>query len=242
MWTCPVCDTESRTLICPNCDFDSSRNYEQHPTLQRPAILPDAISLLREQRNAPAAPSVSGTLAAIRSQGWEPHVLSAVEKILNAAAEGNLTEQHRVEIFLDVTDADYSPPKKETILYSPEPIQLSSFCKVCGVVNSRGTIYCSGCGSKIDEPAPKAIISRSEVHRPQSSSPLPLSKFCDHCGCNIPSGSIYCPGCSAKVNDASPAADVGRQPQKLSTKRCDRCGMIIPTGFTHCVVCRTKSK
>ena len=29
---CPVCDKNSRSMLCPNCGFDSSKNYGKHPT------------------------------------------------------------------------------------------------------------------------------------------------------------------------------------------------------------------
>lgn len=198
MWTCPVCDAKNDTPVCTNCGFDSSCDYAHHPTLQRPTILPDAISILREQRNAPAAPSVAGTLTAIRSQGWEPHVLSAVEKILNAAAEGNLTEQHRVEIFLDVTNADYSLPKKETIFFSPEHIQLSSFCKICGASNGATAPYCNNCGSRIPDRIAEAPISQAVPVRQQPHL-WGLSILCDYCGAVLTPGSIYCTECDRKV-------------------------------------------
>ena len=199
MWNCPVCDQENSSPVCPGCGFDSSCDYEAYPTLQQPDVLPDAVALLREQWNAPAAPSVTGTLAAIRSQGWDPHVLSAVEKILSAAADGNFTEQHRMEIFLDVNDGGFSLPHTESILYSPPPVKLSSFCKICGTVNGRGTFYCSGCGTRIDGSAPKTSSPIPVPPQPHTGNSLHLSKFCDHCGCSVPSGTVYCPGCGTKV-------------------------------------------
>lgn len=30
---CPVCNMPVQTAICPECGFDSSRNYEKLPTL-----------------------------------------------------------------------------------------------------------------------------------------------------------------------------------------------------------------
>lgn len=44
---CPVCKTEHRTMVCPECGFDSSRNYEKYPTL-RPVGKSPSVSALRQ--------------------------------------------------------------------------------------------------------------------------------------------------------------------------------------------------
>lgn len=30
---CPVCGKENNSALCPECGFDTSRDYEKHPTL-----------------------------------------------------------------------------------------------------------------------------------------------------------------------------------------------------------------
>ena len=34
MYKCPVCEKESSSLLCQNCGFDSSCNYEAYPSLK----------------------------------------------------------------------------------------------------------------------------------------------------------------------------------------------------------------
>ena len=43
MGNCPVCDKKCETLLCPECGFDGSGDYERFPTFARPARLPEAI-------------------------------------------------------------------------------------------------------------------------------------------------------------------------------------------------------
>ncbi len=50
MYKCPVCDAQSSAMICTQCGFDGSGDLERHPTLGKPAALPDAVSRLRQQR------------------------------------------------------------------------------------------------------------------------------------------------------------------------------------------------
>ena len=45
---CPVCGKKSEYLQCPQCGFDSSRNYEQYPTLA-PVKKAPAVSALRKE-------------------------------------------------------------------------------------------------------------------------------------------------------------------------------------------------
>lgn len=47
MSRCPVCETETTTGLCPACGFDSSLNYERHPTLGWLNVVPAAISRRR---------------------------------------------------------------------------------------------------------------------------------------------------------------------------------------------------
>lgn len=89
MYTCPVCDTKSDTLVCPSCGFDSSCDYENHPTLQQLSVLPDAVSRRREHRDASGTPSVEAALSTLRAQGWDARIWSAIEIILRSAAEGS---------------------------------------------------------------------------------------------------------------------------------------------------------
>ncbi|MBE6932101.1 MAG: N-acetylmuramoyl-L-alanine amidase family protein [Ruminococcaceae bacterium] len=35
MWSCPVCGKENPTMVCGNCSFDGSCDYERYPTITR---------------------------------------------------------------------------------------------------------------------------------------------------------------------------------------------------------------
>lgn len=44
---CPVCDNVNASMVCPKCGFDSSRDYEKHPTLGPVGKAP-SVSALRQ--------------------------------------------------------------------------------------------------------------------------------------------------------------------------------------------------
>ena len=49
MWTCPVCNQQSDTLLCENCGFDGSCDLEHYPTLAVPSALPRSIQKQKQQ-------------------------------------------------------------------------------------------------------------------------------------------------------------------------------------------------
>lgn len=46
---CPVCDNVNTSMLCENCGFDSSRDYEQYPTFGRVGEVPSKSSLRRKR-------------------------------------------------------------------------------------------------------------------------------------------------------------------------------------------------
>ena len=96
--TCAVCAAKNLTLLCPDCGFDNSCNYELYPSLQKIDARTPSVSQLIEQRNSSAEPSVEKTIDFLKKQNWNGHVLSAVEEILTFAANGSFTEYHHNEI------------------------------------------------------------------------------------------------------------------------------------------------
>ena len=44
---CPVCDQESSTMLCPQCAFDASMDYEKYPTF---ALIEDGIPAMQIRR------------------------------------------------------------------------------------------------------------------------------------------------------------------------------------------------
>lgn len=48
---CPVCDKDNTSMLCPNCGFDSSRDYGKYPTFGKAGRGPSATAL-RQQRQA----------------------------------------------------------------------------------------------------------------------------------------------------------------------------------------------
>ena len=49
---CPVCDKENSTLLCPDCGFDASRDYEKYPTFGPVEGFKPASALRREKEEA----------------------------------------------------------------------------------------------------------------------------------------------------------------------------------------------
>lgn len=45
---CPVCDKDNKSMLCPNCGFDASREYERYPTFGAVGKAP-AVSALRRK-------------------------------------------------------------------------------------------------------------------------------------------------------------------------------------------------
>ena len=45
---CPVCDKQNTSMLCPRCGFDSSRNFERHPTLGA-SVRGMSVSALRQE-------------------------------------------------------------------------------------------------------------------------------------------------------------------------------------------------
>ena len=48
MWKCPVCEEISNTMLCENCGFDGSRDYEHYPSFAPVGAAAKAISEQRE--------------------------------------------------------------------------------------------------------------------------------------------------------------------------------------------------
>lgn len=188
--TCPVCSAQISTCLCPDCGFDSSRDYEQYPTLQDLGEVAHAISYLKAQWETSAEPSVGQAIAFLRRQGWEEYVLSAVEDILRCAEDGLFTRRHHVEIWEgDASDEKESEPPV------PKPLpELSQFCAICGTSNDPGRLYCLGCGVKLRRAEKK--VDSGNAKKPEG---LRLSKFCKHCGAHVLGGAIYCTTCGAKI-------------------------------------------
>ncbi len=176
---CPVCGATSAAVICAQCGFDSSCDYESFPTLQMLEEPTPAISRLRQQWEASQLPPAERALAFLRAQDWDPHVLAALEEILRRASDGTFTKHHRIEIRRNV----------------PVSLGDKQFCAICGTSNDLDQRYCLGCGVKL-----KAFVVKEPASGSNGDGPnLKLSKFCDACGSAVVSGSIYCTQCGAKI-------------------------------------------
>lgn len=66
MWTCPVCAKENNSLLCTQCGFDGSCDFEQYPSLSQPAEAFDSVSrrkkvILETEKNILHCPSCGKT-------------------------------------------------------------------------------------------------------------------------------------------------------------------------------------
>lgn len=50
---CPVCDQNNSSMLCPNCGFDASRDYEKYPTFGRIKASPSVSARRMHRQNAP---------------------------------------------------------------------------------------------------------------------------------------------------------------------------------------------
>ena len=56
---CPVCDKENLSMLCPQCSFDSSRDYGRYPTFGAVGRVP-SVSALQEQWQEKQKPQKTG--------------------------------------------------------------------------------------------------------------------------------------------------------------------------------------
>lgn len=140
VYTCAVCKAKSNTTLCAKCGFDNSRNYEQYPTLQKIKTRTPAVSLFKALWSPPAEPSVEQTMALLRNQRWDDNVLSAVEKLLSGAKDGNIIEPTHIPTkeIVDRKISEVSPTGK-----------LTRQCSLCGASNNYKNLYCLSCGAKL---------------------------------------------------------------------------------------------
>lgn len=62
MWKCPVCERENEQLLCDNCGFDGSCDYESYPTLKPINGTVDSVSARQKKlRPVIACPQCGGT-------------------------------------------------------------------------------------------------------------------------------------------------------------------------------------
>lgn len=57
---CPVCDKRNRSLQCPNCGFDGSKDYMKYPTFGAVEKTPSATALRSERTQHTAGPDETG--------------------------------------------------------------------------------------------------------------------------------------------------------------------------------------
>ena len=179
---CAVCGNKMEGTFCTNCGFDSSRDYENFPTVQ---LLPEdarAISCFKKKLR----PSAADAISLLRNQGWDEHVLKAVQKLLQQAEAGNFTPQHDIEIrkqgwdnqiiniaqkVLNKTESTIFPqqynqknnlpptptavPPSASTSIPKAPVILPKVCSLCGTSNDPNRLYCESCGAKLPNNATK---------------------------------------------------------------------------------------
>lgn len=68
-------------------------------------------------------------------------------------------------------------------------IENTKTCPVCGTPLDDDTIFCVGCGTRIEN-----------QNAPVQNNAVPESKFCISCGSKIPGAAAFCTKCGAKQN------------------------------------------
>ncbi len=169
--SCAVCGKSTATNPCPHCGFDSSRDYEHHPTMQ---LLPEDAHTISHWK-AQLRPSAAKAIDMLRKQGWDNHVLNAVQTVLNQAEAGTFTPQHYVDIrkqgwdnhvvntvqkILNQTEATIFPQHSQKNKLPPTavpavPFVLHNCCPACGASNYPTRLYCVDCGFKLNNTVSK---------------------------------------------------------------------------------------
>lgn len=104
---CPVCGKENRCLLCPQCGFDSSRDYESYPTLGPVGKVPSVSAKRKAWRkkvepkqseeevligniNPPKSKAVPSRKVADNDKSWVRELISAGVQALALTAYGLL--------------------------------------------------------------------------------------------------------------------------------------------------------
>lgn len=88
-------------------------------------------------------------------------------------------------------------------------------CPSCGAVNSEGTKFCQGCGTKLE-----------------TLPPAPAGITCPGCGAANSEGTKFCRECGGKLEAPVPA-----EPEK---RLCPACGIEVAPGVKFCPQCGQK--
>ncbi len=212
---CAVCGKSAATNPCPRCGFDSSRDYEHYPTIQHLPQTARPISHLKKKLRPSAATAVD----MLRKQGWDSHVLNAVQKVLSQAENGTFTPQHYVEIrkqgwdnqvvntvhkVLNQTESVIFPQHAQKSKIPPVPTAVPKvpfvsniICPVCGASNIPSRLYCVDCGVKLPT-TPSTATPPVPTATPQA--PVVSSKVCPVCGASNDPNQQICLICGAKLH------------------------------------------
>ena len=101
-------------------------------------------------------------------------------------------------------------------------------CPACGAVNSKGTKFCAGCGTKLTNVCPNC---GKEV--------VLGIKFCPNCGGNMElKKTNTCPNCGAPVEEGKKfCAECGTSMDILNKEQCPACGELVDKGQRFCPNC-----
>lgn len=80
-----------------------------------------------------------------------------------------------------------SSQRIEELHKSISTIENIKTCPVCGQALNDGTLFCSGCGTKISQPED----SNSDIQKIET-------KPCINCGCEISTDAVFCTKCGIK--------------------------------------------
>lgn len=93
-------------------------------------------------------------------------------------------------------------------------------CPVCGAALASGVVFCSTCGSRIEE----VVQKKSD------------EKICPNCGRKGDRNTIFCTYCGTRMDGRETMEEI----EKMSENICPNCGNKIKPDQMFCVKCGTK--
>ena len=134
MYICPVCNKENKTVICGECGFDISRNYEGFSTISLPVGAISAIQAQRttwEKKKYPDLQRLRRNFCPDRQRG-RPGCLRALRKRISAETESGKRDERDKRESAGVTETAAARAVASASCIS----ETSSYC------NRRGSYGC----------------------------------------------------------------------------------------------------
>ena len=140
-------------------------------------------------------------------QAGDPGDPGVAELLATIDSHNQAIAEAQAEIARIQAESAAPPPAAQGGAYAPPPIEGGVVCPSCGLVNPPGTRFCSGCGTKIEPPAPPEPVAAPEPMAPPEPvaayeapvvpevSAVPETRVCPGCGAQVALTAKFCGDC-----------------------------------------------